>query len=85
MLTTTQVRAIMHKHKSVHATWDPIWTNKTAGHTGADRRVKTYYSGNKKLLKALQTAAGKGNVKLTAGGNWYGAMGPGIVVKCVLG
>lgn len=81
MLTTSQVRAIMHQYG---ANDYGIYTNKTAGHEGPERRVKCYYRGKKDLLDALQKAAGKENVTLTPGAVYYGA-GPGITVKCIIG
>ena len=84
MLTTTQVRAIIRKHKTVHAVWDPIYTNKTNKNPGNVRSVKCYFLNNTALLKALQKAAGAENVKLTDGATHYAALGPGITVKCVL-
>ena len=81
MLTTKQVRAIIAQHRNdTHG----VYTNKTTGHTGLNRRVKCYYRGDARLLMALQKAAGVENVKLTSGGSHYRAM-PGIVVKCLLG
>jgi hypothetical protein len=82
MLTTTQVRAIIHKHST--NTYG-IYTNKTKGHTGPIRRVKCYFRNNTKLLTALQKAAGLENVTLTGGGHSYYSAGPGITVKCVIG
>jgi len=82
MITTKQVRAIINKHAPNSY---GVYTNKTAKYTGQIRRVKCYFRNNVKLLKALQKAAGKENVTLTAGGvGAYGGM-PGITVKCVLG
>ena len=76
MLTTKQVRDIIHAHDGAVF---GIYTNKTAGHTGNERRVKCYYRNNGKLFSALKEAAGAENVKLTT--SWF----PGITVKCVLG
>jgi hypothetical protein len=81
MLTTTQVRAIMHKHQKFNF---GIYTNRTKAHTGPERRVKCYFQGNHKLLRALERAAGAENVTLTPGGNYATGM-PGITVKCVIG
>ena len=81
MITTKQVRAIIAQHSTYSY---GIYTNKTTGHTGLDRRVKCYFRNNTKLLKALIAAAGAENVTLTEGGNQYYGGGPGIVVKCVL-
>ena len=81
MLTTTQVRAIIHKHQKFNF---GIYTNKTAKYTGSIRRVKCYFQGNNKLLRALKRAAGAENVTLTAGAPHYMGL-PGITVKCVLG
>jgi len=78
MLTTTQVRAIIRKH-TVNTQWG-VWTNKTTGYTGPERRVKCYFRDNIELLTALRKAAGENNVYLTDNG-----MGSGIIVKCVLG
>ena len=82
MITTKQVRAVIAKHSTSSY---GVYTNKTTGHTGSDRRVKCYFRGNNKLLAALQKAAGAENVTLTAGfgGGGYGG-GAGIVVKCIL-
>ena len=85
MLTTLEVRAIIRKHNpSIHPVWDPIYTNKTRKNPGNLRSVKCYYLNNKKLLNALRRAAGKQNVTLTPGADWYGALGPAITVKCML-
>lgn len=81
MITTKQVRAIIAQHSTSSY---GVYTNKTTGHTGSDRRVKCYFRGNNKLLAALQKAAGAENVTLTAGGEGWYAGGPGIVVKCIL-
>jgi hypothetical protein len=81
MLTTTEVRAIIHKHQKFNF---GVYTNKTAKYTGPVRRVKCYFQGNNKLLRALERAAGAENVTLTPGGNYATGM-PGITVKCVLG
>ena len=85
MLTTTEVRKIIRKH----TTGADIWTDKPVPHrsyTGSLRRVKCYFDGNGVLLRALQKAAGSGNVTVTRG-NPYSMYnrGPGIVVKCLLG
>ena len=82
MLTTKQVRAIINQHST--STYG-IYTNKTAKHTGPNRRVKCYFKNNVKLLTALEKAAGAGNVTLTEGGSGYCSGGPGITVKCVIG
>ena len=81
MLTTKQVRAIIHQHTD--NTYG-IYTNKTAGHTGNDRRVKCYFRNNTRLLRALEKAAGKQNVTVTEGGSGWYAGGAGIVVRCIL-
>ena len=81
MLTTTQVRAIIRQYR---ANDYEVYTNKTAGHKGPERRVKCYYRDNVALLAALEKAAGKENVTLTAGASYYGG-GPGITVKCIIG
>ena len=81
MITTKQVRAIIAQHSNSSY---GVYTNKTTGHTGSDRRVKCYFRGNTKLLNTLQKAAGKENVTLTAGGNQYYGGGPGLIVKCIL-
>ena len=75
MLTTKQVRSIMAKHGA-----RDLYTNKTTGHKGNDRRVKCYYRGNDALVTALKAAAGADNVRVH-GGSYSGA---GVVVKCVL-
>ncbi len=85
LLTTLQVRKIMRKHGG-----EPVYTNKTTGYEGRHRRVKAYYFGNEKMLKALQKKCGKKNVTLTDGGSSYpsgfGYSGglPGVTVRCVL-
>lgn len=86
LLTTLQVRKIMRKHGG-----EPLYTNKTTGDTSNIRRVKAYYYGNKKMLKALQKKCGQKNVTLTSGGGdslsgfGYGYSGqPGVTVRCVL-
>jgi hypothetical protein len=79
MLTTKQVRAIMRQYPISRY---GVYTNKTKGHTGVNRRVKCYYGNNDALLNALIKAAGSNNVNLTAG---YGySANAGITVKCVL-
>ena len=85
MLTTKEVRKIIRKH----TTGADIWTDKPVPHrsyTGSLRRVKCYFDNNGVLLRALQKAAGSGNVIVTRG-NPYNMFdrGPGIVVKCLLG
>lgn len=82
MLTTKQVRAIIKQHSisSRH-----IFTNKTTGHTGSDRRVKIYFNNDIALLKVLQKAAGKDNITLTKGGDSIYSRGPGLTVKCIIG
>jgi len=82
MLTTKQVRAIINQHST--STYG-IYTNKTAKHTGPERRVKCYFRNNVKLLTALQKAAGASNVTLTEGSSHFRGGGPGITVKCVIG
>lgn len=82
MLTTKEVRKIIRKH----TTGEAVWTDKPVpnrSYTGPLRRVKCYFDGNGVLLRALQKAAGSGNVTVTRGLG-YGR-GPGIVVKCLLG
>ena len=81
MITTQQVRDIIRTHRPGAL----IYTNKTTGHKGPERRVKCYYRGDTELMSALQKAAGADNVTLTAGGDGYYSVGQGIVVKCVLG
>ena len=81
MLTTKQVRAIIHQHTD--STYG-IYTNKTRGDNSNQRRVKCYFRNNTKLLRALQKAAGKQYVTVTEGsGSCYGG-GPGIIVECIL-
>jgi hypothetical protein len=82
MLNTKQVRTIIAQHSTDSY---GVYTNKTKGHTGPERRVKCYFQDNVELYRALQKAAGKDNVTITPGGAGYYSMGPGIVVKCVLG
>jgi hypothetical protein len=81
MITTQQVRDIIRTHRPGAL----IYTNKTTGHKGPERRVKCYYRGDTELMSALQKAAGAENVSVTAGGDGYYSTGQGIVVKCVLG
>jgi hypothetical protein len=81
MLNTKQVRAIIAQHSTSSY---GVYTNKTKSDPSNIRRVKCYFRGNVKLLKALQKAAGKQNVTLTQGGDSYYSAGPGIIVKCVL-
>ena len=81
MLNTKQVRAIIAQHSTDSY---GVYTNKTTKDTSNRRRVKCYFRNNVELFRALQKAAGKDNVTLTAGGGGYYSMGPGIVVKCVL-
>jgi hypothetical protein len=81
MLTTKQVRAIIAQHSTDSY---GVYTNKTAGHQGPERRVKCYFRNNVDLYRALQKAAGTENVTLTPGGSSYYSMGPGIVVKCLV-
>ena len=81
MITTKQVRAIIAQHRRYMS---DVYTNKTTGHTGQERRVKCYFRNNTKLFKALQKAAGKENVTLTAGTAGPGMRRRGIVVKCIL-
>jgi len=87
LLTTTQVRAIIRAYGG-----DPayIYTNKTAGHTGKIRRVKTYYNDNQPMLVALILACGEENVTLTNGSElpnskFYQSGDRGVTVKCTLG
>ena len=77
MITTKQVRSIMRNHSKFS-----VYTNKTTGHMGLDRRVKCYYRGTQDipLLYALQNAAGVENVNITS----YSAGNRGITVKCML-
>jgi hypothetical protein len=82
MLTTSQVRAVIHKHTD--NTYG-IYTNKTKGHTGIDRRVKCYFRDDVELYTALQKAAGHANVYLTPGSGYSHSIGPAIIVRCVLG
>jgi hypothetical protein len=81
MITTQQVRDIIRTHRPGAL----IYTNKTTGHKGPERRVKCYFRNDKELLAELKKAAGADNVTLTAGGDGYYSVGQGIVVKCVLG
>ena len=81
MLNTKQVRAIIAQHSTSSY---GVYTNKTTGDTSNRRRVKCYFGGNVKLLKALQKVAGAENVTITEGAQHYYGHGPGIVVKCVL-
>jgi hypothetical protein len=82
MITTQQVRDIIRTHRPDAL----IYTNKTPGHKGPERRVKCYYRGDIKLLVKLLTAAGVENVRITSGGTGYDvAPRAGIVVKCHIG
>jgi len=81
MLTTKQVRAIIAKHDTNSY---GVYTNKTQGDKSNSRRVKCYFRGNVKLLKALQKAAGPQYVKLTEGAGGFYSGGPGIIVECIL-
>jgi hypothetical protein len=81
MLTTKEVRAIIAQHTT--DTYG-VYTNKTRGDKSNGRRVKCYFRGNVKLLKALQKAAGPQYVKLTEGAQHYYSGGPGIIVDCIL-
>ncbi len=78
LLTTTQVRALMRTYGG-----EPLYTNKTTGHTGNIRRVKAYYNDNQNMLAALILACGDENVTLTEGSDWMGE--PGVTVRCTLG
>jgi hypothetical protein len=80
MITTQQVRDIIRTHRPDAL----IYTNKTTGYKGPERRVKCYFRGDTELLAALKKAAGADNVSVTAGGDGYYSIGQGIVVKCVL-
>jgi hypothetical protein len=82
MLTTKQVRAIIRKHTT--NTYG-LYTNKTTGYVGPNRRVKCYFHGNVELYTALQKAAGRANVYLTPGSDYCHSPGPAIIVKCVIG
>ena len=77
MLTTKQVRKIMHSFEVPSIN---MWTNKTLGHKGQNRRVKCY-STELSVFVALQRACGAANVKATQGCN---PRGSGIVVKCLI-
>ena len=83
MLTTKQVRHIMRNHLFNSS---DIWTNKTTGDMSNIRRVKCYMPGeNKKanaLLADLNKAAGRANVSITNGSDYYGR--PGITVRCIV-
>jgi hypothetical protein len=81
MLTTKQARAIIAQYSTNSY---GVYTNKTKSDSSNVRRVKCYFRGNVKLLRALEKAAGKQNVTLTAGGDSYCSGGPGIIVKCIL-
>ena len=79
MITTQQVRDIIRAHRPNSL----IYTNKTNGHKGPERRVKCYYRGDTELLFMLQTAAGSDNVYLT--GHSTMGTGRGLIVKCHIG
>lgn len=83
MLTTVQVRNIMMRN----GIWRDVYTNKTRANCGTERRVKCYMpsDANKAtaLIRELEQAAGKENVKVTDGDlNYHGT--PGITVRCTL-
>ena len=87
MLSTKQVRDIMHKHGNT-----PIWTNKRAGNDDL-RGVKCYHYGDNssdRLVNELQTKAGTHNVRVTDGPTEEESLQSrsiglgGIVVTCVL-
>ena len=81
-LTTLQVRAIMHAH-GVDSY--EMYTNKSKNHTGRDRRVKCYFTGNLAMVSELRAAAGGGNVRVTKGAAYArGNMRRGLTVKCQL-
>ena len=84
MLTTLQVRAIMHRHIKTNL-WNRIWTNRWKN-SGDIRSVKCYEPGDFKqsmmLLKELQAKAGADNVNITAGSEHMGCSG--ITVRCVI-
>lgn len=80
MLTTIEVRDIMRK---AGRDAEYIYTNKTKGHTGNERRVKCYFP-DEKLVAQLKQAAGADNVKIMLHGGYNSGMHDGIVVKCVL-
>ena len=78
MISTLQVRTIIRKHFNSNS--PTMWTNKTKGHKGLNRRVKCYAFGNyQPLLSELRSAAGAMNVTV-GGGGYYCS----IIVKCVL-
>ena len=77
--TTLQVRSIMAHHGA-----RGMYTNKTTGHTGNERRVKCYYT-TQALVDALCNLVGAENVKVTEGCNEFHGRGQqGVVVKCKL-
>ena len=85
MITTKQVRQIMLAHGKGNDHFG-IYTNKTNGDSSQNRRVKCYYNHkDTALILALTKAAGAENVTITKGAAHESAVGPGIVVKCVLG
>ena len=78
MLTTTQVRAIMRKHG--HR--GDIWTNKSAGHEGRERRVKIYGHGTAAMQKELARAGGADTLTFTVNMGYNET--DGLTVRCLL-
>jgi hypothetical protein len=79
MITTRQVREIIRAHRPTAT----IYTNKTTGHQGPERRVKCYFRDDTELMAKLMAAAGSNNVYTT---EYYGyGARPALIVKCVLG
>lgn len=84
LLTTLEVRDIMHKHGNTS-----IWTNKRKGGNGTLRGVKCYYYGEdscNQLVEELKAKAGKENVRVIKNSMSFGfgyVLGS-IIVTCVL-
>lgn len=81
MITTKQVRNLIRTHRPDAL----IYTNKTTGHKGPERRVKCYFRNDRELLVLLSIAAGPENVYTTAGGGYMYSPGAAIIVKCHIG
>ena len=79
MITTKQVRNIIRTHRPDAL----IYTNKTTGYKGPERRVKCYFRNDTELMFLLMTAAGPENVHTT---EYYGyGASAGLIVKCHIG
>ena len=78
MLTTIQVRAIMRKH----GFGGTLYTNKSAGHEGRERRVKMYGHGTAALQKELAQAGGADTLTFTFNMGYNET--DGLTVRCLL-